>query len=77
MWRTVASHHEVRKDDAFGPWIVPVTSRGGLRRLARPVVLHAAVVCGDGRELRVPHRGPAGSSTEQALTTWLGHRPTD
>jgi hypothetical protein len=105
---------------------------GGLRRLVRlvrPVVLHAAVVCGDGSELQVLHRRdwvtrgrhpeyslactvlpltrvdradvaddprnagvrvltlhcgatdlelvvPAGSSTEQALITQLGHRLT-
>lgn len=96
----------------------------------RPVVLHAAVVCGDGRDLPVQHRrswvtrgrhpeyslactvlrltrggrggvvddarnagvrvlrlhcgatdlqvvASTGSSTEQALITQLGHRPTD
>jgi hypothetical protein len=39
--------------------VLAAREAGGLRRLVRlvrPVVLHAAVVCGDGRELQVLHR---------------------
>lgn len=110
--------------------IVPLLSSRCFVRLVRPVVLHAAVVCGDGRALQVLHRRdrvtrglhpehspactvlgltrggraevvddprnagvrvlrlhcgatdlrlvtPTGSSTERALITQLGHRPTD